>query len=331
MAPEQFAGDRADRRTDVYSLGVMFYRMVTGGLPFTGATARETLTQRLTEPPRPLASAAPHLAFPDGLQAVVDRALSRRPEDRYPTAGEFASALREATGGPAPVADVTPTVRLDAATAPIATASPATQPTRSRRRTGALVGIGVVLAGAVGVALLQKPGGTGSPGSEPPAPVGAPASAAPPSAPVATKAESAVTRLPARDTARPTGRRQDTLAARPPAGTPPPPVTIPAESPLPALPTPDEILSPETQDASRARAEQIYGRADAEAVLRAQAAFIVATIQGERGRYAEAETWAVRAVMLNEEAPPGAERDRRDERYRAFINQIRRLRGTSDS
>jgi hypothetical protein len=97
------------------------------------------------------------------------------------------------------------------------------------------------------------------------------------------------------------------------------------------LPTPDEILNSETQDASRARAEQIYGRPDADAVLRAQAAFIVATIHGERGRYPEAETWAVRAAMLNQEAPAGVERERRDERYRAFINQIRRLRGNPDS
>ena len=100
---------------------------------------------------------------------------------------------------------------------------------------------------------------------------------------------------------------------------------------MPALPTEDEIFNPQTQDASRARAEQIYDRLDATAVQRALAAFTVATIHFDRGRYADAETWAVRAAMLNQEAPAGVERDDREARYRAFINQIRRLRGTLDS
>jgi serine/threonine-protein kinase len=55
MAPEQFAGDPVDPRADIYALGVMFYRMATGSLPHQGESARETLTKRLTEPPRPLA------------------------------------------------------------------------------------------------------------------------------------------------------------------------------------------------------------------------------------------------------------------------------------
>lgn len=329
MAPEQFAGDPADRRTDSYSLAVMFYRMVTGGLPFTGATARETLTQRLTEPPRPLAAAAPHLSIPEGLQPVLDRALARRPDDRYPTAGEFAGALGDAVGGPATVADVTPTVRLDAATAPIATGSLPTQPTPSRRIARLVLG-GAVLAGTVGVLLfLQNPAG-----NAPEEPAGGLVTAPPPpSVPdpgsvAGSRPESTATRAGTDTAPRRATTRPDTASARPVTTAPPPAPPPPTET---DLPTPDEILNSETQDASRARAEQIYGRPDADAVLRAQAAFIVATIHGERGRYPEAETWAVRAAMLNQEAPAGAERERRDERYRAFINQIRRLRGTPDS
>jgi len=330
MAPEQFAGDPADRRTDTYSLAVMFYRMVAGGLPFTGATARETLTQRLTEAPRPLSEAAPHLAVPEGLQPVLDRALARRPEDRYPRAGDFAAALREVVGGPATVADVTPTVRLDVATAPIAIASPPTRPVRSRRVAGLIAG--VALAGTVGVFLIWQGAGAGAP--EEPAAV--PTAAPPPATetgsggPAGGRPESTTTRT-AGDTAARSAPRRDSGQTRQAAPTPPPPAPPPAATPMPALPTEDEIFNPQTQDASRARAEQIYDRSDATAVQRALAAFTVATIHFDRGRYADAETWAVRAAMLNQEAPAGVERDDREARYRAFINQIRRLRGTLDS
>jgi serine/threonine-protein kinase len=329
MAPEQFAGDPADRRTDGYSLAVMFYRMVTGGLPFTGATARETLTQRLTEPPRPLSAAAPHLAFPPDLQPVLDRGLARRPEDRYASAGEFAAALRAVVGGPAVAADVTPTIRLDAATAPIAVASPPTRPTRSR---SAVVGVlaGITLLTTIAVVLYRTAVGTAV---EQRGPASPPAAAPPVVTPASTSqvlADSPASR-PSRDSGRQAAPRRDTARAGATAVVPPPPGPAPGPAPVPSLPSPDEILNPETQDASRARAEQIYDRQDADIVMRAQAAFIVATIRGEQGRYAEAETWAVRAAVLNQDAPAGAERDRRDERYRAFINQIRKLRGTPDS
>jgi serine/threonine-protein kinase len=77
MAPEQFAGDPTDHRSDLYALALIFYRMVTGTLPFAGATARETLTRRLTDPPRSLREAAAQMSFPGELQAVLDRALAR--------------------------------------------------------------------------------------------------------------------------------------------------------------------------------------------------------------------------------------------------------------
>ena len=101
MAPEQLAGDPLDGRTDQYALALVFYRLVTGQLPFDADSAQETLVQRLTTPPRPLASACPEAGFPDGLQAVLDVALARQPRDRYVTVTDFARALEAVQAGDA--------------------------------------------------------------------------------------------------------------------------------------------------------------------------------------------------------------------------------------
>jgi hypothetical protein len=194
----------------------------------------------------------------------------------------------------------------------------------------AVVTAGIALGATIGTLLYRSATGKAQEQREtlsPPAATQPPVVNAP--GPAVGVAESTVSRPP-RDSGKAAPRR-DPSQAKPAAVVAPPPSAVPGPAPVPALPSPDEILNPETQGASRARAEQIYDREDADVVVRAQAAFIVATIHGEQGRYADAETWAVRAAVLNQAAPAGAERDRRDERYRAFINQIRKLRGTPDS
>ena len=296
MAPEQFAGDPTDHRSDLYALALIFYRMVTGTLPFAGTTARETLTRRLTDPPRSLAVAAPQLAFPDGLQPVLDRALARRPDDRYPSGAAFVEALRVALISlPPDGADAAETVRLDGPTAAL---SEATLPTRRLRRgLPYLVAAAAAAVVLVTVIIIRQPVGAL------PDPVRKAATANPTAPPA----------VPAVDTG-PTATGSRT---RPPVRP-----TIPPTTPVSELPTPDEVLGPETQSASRARAEQIYGRVGAETALRAQAAFIVATIAGQQGRYADAETWAFRAAATNDSAVAGAERDRRAERYRSFLTQV---------
>ncbi len=97
MSPEQLSGDAIDARSDVYSLALVFYRMVTGTLPFQATTAQETMAKRLTEDPLPLAQALPTGIFPPGLQQVLDRGLARYPRDRCPSAPEFATGLEQAT------------------------------------------------------------------------------------------------------------------------------------------------------------------------------------------------------------------------------------------
>ena len=93
MSPEQLAGERLDGRSDLYSLGLVFFHLLTGDLAHPPVTSRETLVHRLTEPPRTLAQARPQKQWPTMLQTILDYALATDPGKRYPTAQEFALDL----------------------------------------------------------------------------------------------------------------------------------------------------------------------------------------------------------------------------------------------
>ncbi|RMH43524.1 MAG: serine/threonine protein kinase [Deltaproteobacteria bacterium] len=93
MSPEQSLGETVDARTDVYALGVVLFELVTGRKPFDGDDAFETLRMHREAPVPRLTEVAPGAAFPDGLQAAIDRAMAKRPEDRYASAAEFAAAV----------------------------------------------------------------------------------------------------------------------------------------------------------------------------------------------------------------------------------------------
>lgn len=94
MSPEQAAGDKLDGRSDLYSLGVVGFQILSGRLPFDAAEAATVMAQQVTRPAPSLASVAPDL--PAGLVAVIDRSLSKAPGDRYPTGEAFAEALETA-------------------------------------------------------------------------------------------------------------------------------------------------------------------------------------------------------------------------------------------
>ncbi len=94
MSPEQLAGDPVDGRSDLYSLGLVFYRMLTGKTPFPADSQQETMIKRLTDDPLPLKTARPEAHFPPELQRVMDRILARDPAQRYATAAEFAKEVR---------------------------------------------------------------------------------------------------------------------------------------------------------------------------------------------------------------------------------------------
>ena len=64
MSPEQLSGDKLDGRSDIYSLGLVLYQMLTGVLPFQADSAQETMIKRLTDDPMPLAQAPPRHRLP---------------------------------------------------------------------------------------------------------------------------------------------------------------------------------------------------------------------------------------------------------------------------
>jgi serine/threonine-protein kinase len=96
MSPEQLRGKPLDPRTDVYSLPLMTYEMLTGKLPFIGRTQQETMIARLRSDPIPLRQMKPELNLPESIEKVIAKALSRDPDGRYPTALEYAAALETA-------------------------------------------------------------------------------------------------------------------------------------------------------------------------------------------------------------------------------------------
>jgi serine/threonine-protein kinase len=93
MSPEQLAGERLDTRSDLYSLGLLFFHLLTADLPHPRVTSREALVQRLTEQPKTLRDVRPGHQWPPMLQTMLDFALAADPAKRYPSAQEFSLDL----------------------------------------------------------------------------------------------------------------------------------------------------------------------------------------------------------------------------------------------
>jgi serine/threonine-protein kinase len=96
MSPEQFTGAALDRRSDIYSLAIMAYEMLTGRLPFEADTPWQWATQHMTAQPTPLELAAGNKSIPEGMRAAIMRGLSKDREERQNTARQF---FEELSGG----------------------------------------------------------------------------------------------------------------------------------------------------------------------------------------------------------------------------------------
>src|SRR5438309_4584474 len=93
MSPEQIMGLPVDGRSDLFSAGVVLYQFLTGERPFSGTS---TTTMRKVLEENPLPPSRFNVQAPAAMDAVVQKALAKRPEERFQTAGEFAAAIREA-------------------------------------------------------------------------------------------------------------------------------------------------------------------------------------------------------------------------------------------
>jgi serine/threonine protein kinase len=92
MSPEQIKGEQPDRRTDIYSLGVTLFEMVSGHPPFEADSAMTLMMMHVNDPVPDLRRINPEV--PDGLVGIINKALAKDPDERYQTAAQMATALR---------------------------------------------------------------------------------------------------------------------------------------------------------------------------------------------------------------------------------------------
>jgi serine/threonine protein kinase len=159
MSPEQVLGQPIDSRSDIYSLAIMVYQMLSGALPFDGESAQTMIMKRLHEPPRPLQAAAPFLTA--DIEQAVMRGLEREPARRITDVEQFAAALHAAVAN----SSDSRTIKRKQTTSDSTTVVAPRPPVRKRSWLAPLLisAVGLILLGIVGATVFliyftTKPG-----------------------------------------------------------------------------------------------------------------------------------------------------------------------------
>ncbi|MFO0738593.1 MAG: serine/threonine-protein kinase [Labilithrix sp.] len=225
ISPEQLANPKAvDARTDLWALGVVMYRLLSGRFPFHGETVMETFALVARGERRALHDVAPDV--PPVLEAIVDRCLERDPARRWPSAAALRAAL---LGGEAVAAE-------DETVTTLATAPPAPAP--ASRRSWALFAVGLLATLGAGGLLLSSRGGSAVPMPTPAEP-SAPAARddvlreppPPPTVSAGPAIEPAEVEAPSPSSPRSGPRPRPRPSHRPAPAPAPPPPTPPASDP----------------------------------------------------------------------------------------------------
>jgi eukaryotic-like serine/threonine-protein kinase len=98
MAPEQVRGEEIDARSDVYALGILLFKLLSGRLPVGGRSPFDVMRAQVEDPPLSIRTLVP--TIPEAIERALDRALAKSPEDRLPSVDAFRALLEEAVDDP---------------------------------------------------------------------------------------------------------------------------------------------------------------------------------------------------------------------------------------